>query len=235
MLKPLCDKKRYLFLSNHSQYFFPATIVLTLLAAPFALKPASAQKGDESPETVSIQREAITLRHPRDYYVPLNLKPVHALTVSAPIDGIIRAVDIKPGDKPTSKAVLIRLDPSIREAEVSRADAALNVASLELKNATGKSVEIYKAKQALAEAELKIAKIRLEQTIVRAPFQGEVFRIFTQPGAYIRAGEPLLELGDTSKLQVEIPLQRDQAKTGALSKSVSKTSQLLRPLIRFSH
>ncbi|QDT42152.1 multidrug resistance protein MdtN [Gimesia alba] len=177
--------------------------------------PIQAQPADNQQQTVAIQREAIALRHPRDYYVPLNLKPVRSLSLASPIDGIVHAIDVKPGDKSTAKAVLVRLDPSIPQAEVARAEAALEVATLEHKNATGKAAAIAKAKLDLAQAELKIANIRLEQTIIRAPFEGEIFRIFAAPGAFVRAGEPLLELGDTSKLQVEIPLAREQALKGA--------------------
>lgn len=179
------------------------------------VEPVVAQKDDNQPQTVSIQREAITLRHPRGYYVPLNLKPVRSLIISAPIDGVVYEVDVKSGDKPTSKAVLVRLDSSIPEAELKRAKAALDVATLELKNATQKTKAINEAKVELAQAEQEIAKIRLAQTIIRAPFKGEVFRVFAAPGAFVRAGEPLLELADTSKLKVEIPLQREQAQTGA--------------------
>lgn len=193
-----------------SSKFFLLPAVLLLMNAPVQAQPAADQQ-----QTVSIQREAITLRHPRDYYVPLNLKPVRALSIAAPIDGIVHAIDVKSGDKINAKTVVVRLDSSIPQAEVARAEAALEVAAQEQKNATGKNTAIAKAKFDLAEAELKIANIRLEQTVIRAPFEGEIFRIFAAPGAFIRAGAPLLELGDTSKLQVEIPLTREQAQKGA--------------------
>ncbi|MCA9015493.1 MAG: HlyD family efflux transporter periplasmic adaptor subunit [Planctomycetaceae bacterium] len=184
-----------------------------LLAVILTAVPALAQPAADQSQTVSIQREAITLRHPRDYYVPLNLKPVRSLTIASPIDGVVHAIDVKPGDKSTAKSVLVRLDPSIPQAEVARAQAALEVATQEQKTATNK--EIAKARVDLAQAELKIANIRLEQTMIRAPFEGEIFRIFAAPGAFVRAGEPLLELGDTSKLQIEIPLTREEARKGA--------------------
>ncbi|MFK7779051.1 MAG: HlyD family efflux transporter periplasmic adaptor subunit [Gimesia sp.] len=211
-MKPF-DKNQItvLFLPDLYQCLSCSVIASILLT----LTPAFAQKKGAELSTVSIQREAITLRHPRDYYVPLNLKPIRLLKISSPIDGIVHAVDVKPGDTPTTKAVLIRLDSSIPQAEVSRAQAALELAKQEQKNATGKNSAIAKAQVDLAEAELKIANIRLDQTIIRAPFKGEIFRTFTSPGAFVRAGQTLMELGDTSKLQVEIPLQREQAKKGA--------------------
>lgn len=172
-------------------------------------------QSEGEPETVSIQREAIALKHPRDYYVPLNLQPVRSLDIASPIDGVIRSIDVKPGDKPNAKAVLVQLDPAVREAEVARAEAALELAREEQKNATGKAASVAKASVALAEAELKIANLRLEQTSIRAPFEGEIFRLLVSPGAFVRAGEPLLELGDTSQLKVEIPLPRDQAQSGS--------------------
>lgn len=190
--------------------------ILGLLLLTFGIPTAVfSQEKTGEPQTVSIQREAITLRHPRDYYVPLNLKPLRLLTIAAPIDGIIHTVEVKPGDKPTTKAVVVRLDSSIPQAELDRAEAALEVAREELKNATGKAAAVAKANVALAEADLKLAGIRMEQTIIRAPFAGEIFRILAAPGEFVRAGEPLVELGDTSKLQVEVPLSREQAQKGA--------------------
>ncbi|MCH9653733.1 MAG: HlyD family efflux transporter periplasmic adaptor subunit [Planctomycetes bacterium] len=212
MMKPLDkNKTAYLFLPDVNQCLCCSVIASLLLS----VAPAFAQKKGDEPQTVSIQREAITLRHPRDYYVPLNLKPVRSIQVSSPIDGIVHSVDVKPGENPTAKTVLVRLDSSIPQAQVSRAEAALELAKQEQKNATGKNSAIAKAQVDLAEADLKIANIRLEQTIIRAPFKGEIFRTFTTPGAFVRAGQPLMELGDTSRLQVEIPLQREQAKKGA--------------------
>ncbi|MFH1301952.1 MAG: efflux RND transporter periplasmic adaptor subunit [Planctomycetota bacterium] len=211
-MMPFSDKQTaHFFLSYVSRRLAYTVIPAVLLI----VSPLSAQDAASPPQTVSIQREAIALRHPRDYYVPLNLKPVRSLTISAPIDGIVHAVEVKPGDKSNSKAVLVRLDSDIPQAEVALAQAALEVARQEQKTATGKDAAIAKAKVDLAEAELKIANIRLDQTNIRAPFEGEIFRIYAAPGAFVRAGEPLLELGDVSKLQVEIPLQRELAQKGA--------------------
>ncbi|HAH46617.1 MAG TPA: hypothetical protein DCM07_17510, partial [Planctomycetaceae bacterium] len=111
MTKPLQDR----------QTRFPQLILirsalgLVLLACGIPAAAFSQEKTGE-PQTVSIQREAITLRHPRDYYVPLNLKPLRSLTIAAPRDGIIHTVEVKPGDKPTAKAVVVRLDPAIPQA-----------------------------------------------------------------------------------------------------------------------
>lgn len=196
-----------------SRFSCLSCLLLLVLPPLAASAQAPATTGDE-PQTAFIEREAISLRHPRDYYVPLNLKPIRDLSVAAPIDGIVHAVDVKPGDKSTARAVLIRLDSAIPQAEVNRAQAALDLAREEQKTATGKTAAVAKANVALAEAELKIANIRLEQTTVRAPFEGEVFRVLVSPGQFVRAGEPLLQLGDTSKLKVEVPLARDQAQTG---------------------
>ena len=186
-----------------------------LITLCISVQPGRAQQpAGDKPETAFIEREAITLRHPRDYYVPLNLKPIRQLSIASPIEGVVHTVDVQPGDKPASKAVLVRLEAAIPQAEVARAQAALDLAREEQKNATGKAAAVAKASVALAEAELKIANIRLEQTTIRAPFEGEVFRILVSPGTYVRAGQPLLELGDTSQLKVEIPLARDQALVG---------------------
>jgi len=207
-MQPLKDQ----FFSHSCFAVLSSILLLTVSTRDSAAQAPAATK--DQPQTAFIEREAITLRHPRDYHVPLNLKPIRDLAVAAPIEGVIHSIDVKPGDKSTARAVLIRLDSAIPQAEVARAQAALDLAREEQKNATGKTAAVAKANVALAEADLKLANIRLEQTTIRAPFEGEVFRVLVSPGAYVRAGDPLLELGDTSKLKVEVPLARDQAQTG---------------------
>jgi len=52
-----------------------------------------------------------------------------------------------------------------------------------------------------AEAHLKSAEASLELTIIRAPIDGEILKIFTYPGERI-GDDPILKMGDTSDMHV---------------------------------
>ncbi|MCA1660609.1 MAG: HlyD family efflux transporter periplasmic adaptor subunit, partial [Verrucomicrobiaceae bacterium] len=53
----------------------------------------------------------------------------------------------------------------------------------------------------LAEAKLKTAEAQLELSIIRAPMDGEVLKVFTYPGERI-GNDPILKMGDTADMHV---------------------------------
>jgi multidrug efflux pump subunit AcrA (membrane-fusion protein) len=67
----------------------------------------------------------------------------------------------------------------------------------------------------VAQLDVKIAEQRLAQTIVRIPFDGTITNIYVVPGQFVRAGDPLVRLADLRKLSVDLPVDRNQVKTGS--------------------
>lgn len=69
-------------------------------------------------------------------------------------------------------------------------------------NAARATVEMRKAQLAGAAAAVKLARINLSQTVVRAPFNGVVVRRWQDPGAAISPARPVLTLMNPSTLHV---------------------------------
>ena len=82
-----------------------------------------------------------------------------------------------------------------REAELGKAKAELRSAEAALARIRS-TVGLQSA-----EARLKTAEAQLELTIIRAPIDGEILKVFTYPGERI-ANDPILKMGDTSDMHV---------------------------------
>ena len=72
-----------------------------------------------------------------------------------------------------------------------------------------------------AEAEVKYATIKLNQTTVRAPYSGMVSRKLVGTGQYVTQGSPVAELFATDFSEVRLPLtERDLSTMGSISKGI---------------
>lgn len=201
----------------------PACLVCCLIATHGSTLSAQAtttgaQPATAEPEQVVIERQALQPIAPSHYHVPLRLVPARFITLIAPREGILTHVNHKAGDTALAGAVVFQLDQ--RPETIIRDRAAAEVAVRQLKIEQAKKKGDADA-QALAEAELKVAQLdlnlatlRLEQTEIRADFKGQVYRVFAQPGQFVTAREPIAELGDSQAMRVEIPVDRKTVKEG---------------------
>ncbi len=178
--------------------------------------PAAAAKPAEEP--VTIKREPLTLIDARTYRVPLQLEPVRTLELVAPVDGVVRSVSTKSGAKVAKESSLLQLDETSANLRVKRAKANLLAAKIEKKAADASKeesrIELANARLEVAETDVAIEELALQSLSIRAKFAGEITRILVGEGDYVRAGETLAILIDSSKLIVELPVERESSKVG---------------------
>jgi membrane fusion protein (multidrug efflux system) len=181
-------------------------------------KDDGAGRGGDATREVALKREALTVVPPEAYKVTLQLLPIKTLDLTAPQDGVVRSVTAQPGQKVAKEFDPVRMDDSRAGLLLRRAKARLQAAMIEHKLAKAKNdpdVEaIAAARLDAAQADLELAQQDLNRTIVRAPFAGSILRVQVVEGQLVRAGDRLLTLADTSRLQLEIPIDRSQAKVG---------------------
>lgn len=84
------------------------------------------------------------------------------------------------------------------ETEVIAAETDFAIADADLRNA--------QESQAEAQASLTLAQTRLEEHMVRAPFDGTVIRVHSDPGTMVSPGAPLIELVSEGELCVDLYL-----------------------------
>lgn len=113
------------------------------------------------------------------------------------------------------------------QEKLDRATAALEKATEEQKPRHQKAVDSYEAK-VVEKAELaKATRDKLTQLTVAAPTAGTV-KLLGKPGAWIKAGEPLLELRASPVLSATFTLPDAAANPGAVGDAVSVTTKTSR-------
>ncbi|HAM70281.1 MAG TPA: hypothetical protein DCM86_01385, partial [Verrucomicrobiales bacterium] len=140
-----------------------------------------------------------------------------ALTyVTAPFDGFLRTVQVRPGDILPAGAPLLSLDTVELELEASSATADLARYQREAEKArAAKNLADMRISQALADqarAHLDQVQHRLSQATLKAPFAGVVVEgdLRERLGAPLKQGEALMKVAriDTSYVEAEVP-ERD--------------------------
>ena len=107
-----------------------------------------------------------------------------------------------------------------REAELAKANAELTAAQAAL--ARTRSLVAIKS----AEAQVKGAEAQLELTVIRAPVDGEILKVFTYPGERI-GNEPILEMGDTANMHVIAEVHESDIGSVRVGQHVTVTSVAL--------
>lgn len=184
------------------------------LEAQPTVRGRSSEKAEGPPE-VLIEREPLLLTSPEQYRVSLHLEPVKSVALAAPMDGVVNNVLITGGEQAREFAEIVRLESRERQLEFERAKAEFQAAQIEQRSAgQGTEKELAEVRLQIAKYNLELAEHRLDQTVIRAPFDGRVQEVHVVEGQYVRAGEPVARLVDTSQLVVKIPIDRQTSTTG---------------------
>jgi biotin carboxyl carrier protein len=186
-----------------------------------AAEPADSGQAPPTGQIV-IHRQPLHLRAPEKYQISMHLEPKLLVRVAAPFDGTVKTVLRKPGQKVDTATEIVRMDLTPKQLLLDRAKALYRAAQLEAESAgkgsTGSDPSIAKqlaeARLQAAKADLDLAGYWVEQGNLRAPFPGEIFGVSVSDGQLVRMGDPLLVLGDTSVLTVEVPVDRAATQVG---------------------
>jgi RND family efflux transporter MFP subunit len=155
-----------------------------------------------------------------------SLMPLNQTTIKAKVGGELLDVRVREGQSVSKGQVLALIDTRNQQAQVAsqragleKAKADLAIAKLNLENnqrllekkfiaqnVLDTSQSTYDAAVAgvkLAEAQLKLAEIGLEDSVVRAPFAGSIARRLAEPGEKVSPDSPLLGLVDLTQLELQ--------------------------------
>ena len=107
-------------------------------------------------------------------------------------------------------------DEAGSEADVDRAKQTLLTAQIQLqthnhaKNLTPTKRKRLEAKKAIAESQLELANVNLRRTQVAAPTTGVIVDVMAEQGDYVPKGSTVLQIEDTSRVEVRCNLQMDE-------------------------
>jgi membrane fusion protein (multidrug efflux system) len=131
------------------------------------------------------------------------------------VAGRIRALGFADGAGVRRGQMLVQLDDTLQQAEVSQAQAQLSIARANTRRnqelvAQGfvaqRVLEESAANQQVAEAQLALAQARLGRMRIVAPFDGTVGLRTVNPGDYVKDGADLVNLEDLSTMLVDFRL-----------------------------
>jgi len=134
-------------------------------------------------------------------------------SIASEIAANISSLPLKEGAPFAEGDLLVKFDCSIIEAQLRKAEAmaesarstlnvnkrlsALNaLSSLELEQSVAKAKE--------AEAELSVMQVTASKCSIKAPFSGRVVKLQADPHQYVTPGKPLIDIVDTSRLEVKM-------------------------------
>jgi membrane fusion protein (multidrug efflux system) len=137
------------------------------------------------------------------------IRSVRNIEIRTQEKGFLQNIYVDEGQFVKAGQVLFRIMPQLYEAELQKAQAEAQAATIELQNAKAladKNV-VSKSEQAMAQAKLEqakaevaMAKLHLSFTEIRAPFDGTIDRIPKKLGSLIDEGELLTSLSDNSQM-----------------------------------
>ena len=202
-----------------------------LLAAALAIPLAACDGGEEGkaqgPQSVPVnvvvaERDTVSVIVPSVGDLEANAR----VRVAAEIAGRVTEISFQEGDQVRRGEVLLRLNERKLAASLEAAEATLARTRTEAENLEKQvernegllergaisqqtyddiltSSEAARARLREAEAQARLARERLEDATIRAPFDGRVGERDVDPGAYVAPGDPLFLIVNDDPLEIE--------------------------------
>lgn len=154
------------------------------------------------------------------------VEPLRTIELAARTEGIVSDVVVETGDRVERGQILARLDVSEQQAELARAQAALDEAQArynrlqrlrERDYIDEASYETARADRQVAESAVELWRTRVEFGKIIAPIDGHVIARNVEPGAAIGRLATAFELADLNELVLRVgvsELDLAQLKTG---------------------
>jgi len=176
--------------------------------------PAPRSEGGAGP--VSVEITAVkTARLQDDAQAVGSLRSRQAVTLKPETAGRVARIAFADGQTVKRGALLVQLDDTLQRAELSQASAQLSIARANLKRneellaqsfVAARVVDESRAALQVAEAQVDLAQARLQRMRITAPFDGTLGLRSINLGQYVKDGDDLVNLEDTSKLTVDFRL-----------------------------
>lgn len=159
------------------------------------------------------------------------------VTLGTPVSGVVQAVLVQPGERVAKGQELVRLDPRSFEAALAGAEARRDRSTPERAEAereVERAQELYDrtvlsnhelelarialaradAEQRMAEAAVEQARLDLEYSVVRAPYDALVLERLVEPGQTIVTRErsvPMVTLAETGRFIARVDVEPEIA------------------------
>ena len=183
--------------------------------------------------------------HPYSVRVRGRTEAARTVSVRSETAGIVAATPAVEGTYVTRGTVLCRLNVDAREASLAQARAALRSRELTRQATEELAAKGYRSQTQVlqdlanldsARAALRQAEIALEQTNIRAPFNGVFDRREAEVGAYLAPGQPCGTMIELNPLLIVADLPETEAgkfKVGAQAVATLVSGDALNGVVRY--
>jgi len=147
------------------------------------------------------------------------MNPEKELMVVSQTQGEVEKVGIKVGDPVRKDQELVKVDDDILQANLLVAEANYEKAQKDLQRfekmieqdgITQDQLEKMRLNLKNAEANYKSLLKRIEQTSIKAPFDGYINQLFTKEGAMLGPGAPVFEIVNINRFKVSLNVTEDE-------------------------
>lgn len=158
-------------------------------------------------EAARVQSDAVTDR----FTTVGTIEAGESIVVTSEIPGIVTRIPFTEGGRLEKGDIIAQLDDEQLRAEVNRARALMEQSRATwqrvqtiVDQGAGAPQDLDDAVAALkvAEANLELARTRLDKARIEAPFSGLVGKRRVSPGAFLAAGAPITDLAQIDQLRV---------------------------------
>lgn len=232
----------------------PRTLARGLLLMPFVFAVAMLASCKEEvvveveppPRPIKIYRLSGQLGSTRPDY-PGRIKSKKVVELAFDVDGLIIDWNVDEGQQVRKGQILSRVDPRDYQAEAEAARARLRLADAEYRresklfasgSGTQRDLDVATRSRDVSRAELRIEQKALEDTKLRATFDGVIARKLVTDFRNVAAREPVLLLQDESMMEVVVDVpERDLAGDKARSSAdfdLARWNAEAKPMVELS-
>ncbi|MDA7575285.1 efflux RND transporter periplasmic adaptor subunit [Gammaproteobacteria bacterium] len=158
--------------------------------------------------TIEIQDSYNTIQR-----FPGKILPLNYSKLAFEVPGKIADVKIDIGDAVKKNEILAALDPAEMQANLNQAQARFDLAEQALKRfkdlkskgfISNQELDRANSEFLIAKAQVDLYSVKLEQTFIRAPFDGYIQNRFLDSGTVISPGAPILEIIDSTFVEAHV-------------------------------
>lgn len=188
------------------------TVMAAGLSAALALAPAFAQQGGEQPPT-PVEMQEVAVDTVVDTLAAVGtIRSNESVIVRPEIAGTVKAIHFEEGEPVEAGTLLFELDDEIDRAVLAEAEARFGLAQRNYERAaellkkgsgTARTRDEALSELQASRAAVELAQARLEQTKIHAPFSGIAGLRRVSQGAYVVAGQELVNLESVQPVKAD--------------------------------
>ena len=220
----------------------PLLFVFLVTVAFAGCKEEEVVAVEPAPRPIKIYRLGGQLGDARPDY-PGRIKAVKVVELAFEVAGRIIDWNVEEGQGVRKGQILARLDPRDYQAQVEAARARLRLAEAEYRresklfasgSGTQRDLDVATRSRDVSRAELRISEKALEDTRLRAIFDGVIARKLVTDYRNVEAREPVLLLQDESVMEVVVDVPERDLAGGRNDLNIAEWNEMAKPVVQLS-